>query len=400
MTPVEEIVMGVELRPLGVTCNIMCQYCYQNPLRDSGSLRPRYDIDAMLAALAEDDEPFTLFGGEPLLLPLPDLERLWAFGLARFGRNRIQTNGTLITDRHMELFATYAVHVGISIDGPDALNDVRWAGSLDRTRDLTKSVDRAIAGLCERDLHPSLIITMHRGNGLPQHWPSMDSWLLEMQARGVRNVRLHALEVDSPAVQAHWAMTDPETIAAFLHFYRFEREHLTSMRFDIFDEMRALLRGLDDQTGCVWHGCDPYTTGAVHGIEGFGERSNCGRTNKRGIDFIKTEAAGYERSIALWFTPQPAGGCRDCRFFAMCKGQCPGTSIDGDWRNRSAQCALWTALFVQIEEDLLAAGETPLSCDPRRAEIEHRLIKSMMDGRVPLLTEIMDDLSGSPPVAV
>ena len=29
--------MGVELRPLGVKCNIRCEYCYQNPQRKYGS---------------------------------------------------------------------------------------------------------------------------------------------------------------------------------------------------------------------------------------------------------------------------------------------------------------------------------------------------------------------------
>ncbi len=38
------LTMSVELRPLGVQCNIQCQYCYQNPQRDAGGsqaiLRP------------------------------------------------------------------------------------------------------------------------------------------------------------------------------------------------------------------------------------------------------------------------------------------------------------------------------------------------------------------------
>ena len=35
------------------------------------------------------------------------LEDLWAFGLERFGGNGIQTNATLITDRHIALFRKY-----------------------------------------------------------------------------------------------------------------------------------------------------------------------------------------------------------------------------------------------------------------------------------------------------
>ena len=96
--------MGVELRPLGVNCNLACQYCYQNPQRDAGNLTRKYDIEAMKRAILAEGSPFILFGGEPLLVPVEDLEELWRFGLERFGSNGIQTNAVLINDRHIELF--------------------------------------------------------------------------------------------------------------------------------------------------------------------------------------------------------------------------------------------------------------------------------------------------------
>src|SRR5438270_12373093 len=104
--------MSVELRPLGVNCNIRCRYCYQNPQRDAGGLTKTYDLSAMKAAIEEEGGPFTLLGGEPLLLPLADLEDLWAWGLANFGSNSIQTNGVLINDSHIDLFKRYRVSVG------------------------------------------------------------------------------------------------------------------------------------------------------------------------------------------------------------------------------------------------------------------------------------------------
>ena len=61
--------MSVELRPLGVACNIQCQYCYQNPERDAGNVARSYDLDAMKAAVEREGGPFTLFGGEALLAP-------------------------------------------------------------------------------------------------------------------------------------------------------------------------------------------------------------------------------------------------------------------------------------------------------------------------------------------
>ena len=105
--------------------------------------------------------------------------------------------------------------------------------------------------------------------------------------------------------------------------------------------------------------CDPFTTRAVQGVEGHGQRSNCGRTNKDGIDFVKADREGFERYLALYHAPQEAGGCQDCRFFLMCKGQCPGGAINGDWRNRSSKCDLWMALFERFEAELIAEGRTP-----------------------------------------
>ena len=154
-------------------------------------------------------------------------------------------------------------------------------------------------------------------------------------------------------------------MAAFLEFAALEPE-LRQLRFDVFSDIRKMLLGQDDNTTCVWNACDPFTTRAVQGVEGHGQRSNCGRTNKDGIDFVKADREGFERYLALYHAPQDAGGCHDCRFFLMCKGQCPGGSINGDWRNRSSKCDLWMALFERFEAELIAEGRTPLSISPHR----------------------------------
>jgi uncharacterized protein len=117
--------MSIEVRPLGVKCNIQCQYCYQNPQRDAGNIPTTFDLEKMKESLARAGSSFTIFGGEPLLVPERVLEELWAFGYERFGSNGIQTNGTLINDRHIRLFKQYSVNIGISVDGPEDLNDVR-----------------------------------------------------------------------------------------------------------------------------------------------------------------------------------------------------------------------------------------------------------------------------------
>ena len=366
--------MSVELRPLGVQCNIQCQYCYQNPQRDAGDLRRSYDLELMKSAIKAEGGPFALFGGEPLLVPEQDLENLWAWGMKQFGYNTVQTNGTLINDEHIRMFKAYKVSVGISMDGPGELNDLRWQGTLEKTREATAKTEKAVERLCREGMPPSLIVTLHRANATAQKLPVLHSWFHDLERSGVRAVRLHLLESESEAVRAKFALTDDENIAALQGLAWLQR-NLKVLAFDLFADMRRMLLGQDSSSSCVWNACDPYTTQAVQGVEGQGQRSNCGRTNKDGIDFVKGNKPGYERYLALYATPQEAGGCRDCRFFLMCKGQCPGTAIDGDWRNRTEHCAVWKAAYGQQEAELVAEGKVPLSLSPARKRLEQSLLE-------------------------
>jgi uncharacterized protein len=377
----------VELRPLGVLCNLQCTYCYQEPIREAGNVRRQYDIEAMKRAIEEDGGSFVLFGGEPLLVPIDDLAQLFAWGLEKFGRNGVQTNGSLITPAHIELFRRYKVGVGISIDGPDELNDLRVSGSRQRTREATARTQANIAALLDAGIEPGLIVTLHRGN-TGARLPRLIAWMADLERAGITSIRLHLLESESPTIRSLYGLSDEENIATLLALLKFETT-LRDLRFDIFSEMRDMLMGRDQQSSCVWNGCDPYTTPAVRGVEGFGQRSNCGRTNKEGVDFVRAERPGHERYLALYHTPQAAGGCQDCRFFLACKGHCPGTAIDGEMRHRTEHCAIWMALLEKIEGDLIERNIVPVSISPMRRRLEAYFIRAWSDGTAPRLSALM-----------
>jgi uncharacterized protein len=55
--------MTVEVRPLGVKCNLQCLYCYENPQRDAKNLLHSYDIEKMKEGIEREGREFTLFGG-------------------------------------------------------------------------------------------------------------------------------------------------------------------------------------------------------------------------------------------------------------------------------------------------------------------------------------------------
>lgn len=381
--------MGVELRPLGIQCNISCQYCYQHSQRDARNLARDYDLEAMKAALARENGRFTLFGGEPLMVDEKDLEELWAWGHQKHRANSIQTNATLINDNIIRMFRQYNVHVGISIDGPGELNDARWVGDVERTRLATMKTEQAIARLCQEGIVPSLIVTLHRNNATADKLPLMHQWFRQLEALGVTSVRLHILETDNWLIHQKYGLSAHENVAALLSFARLESA-LTTLKFDVFQDMRNMLLCRDSNTTCTWMACDPYTTSAVRGIEGHGQTSNCGRINKDGIGFSKADQPGYERYIALYHTPQEYGGCHDCRFFLVCKGQCPGTAIDGDWRNRTQDCEVWKELISYVETDLIAKGVTPVSVHPNRRFLEEEMLKAWTNGSNPTMQKTLE----------
>jgi len=373
--------MPAIIQPLDLKCNIQCQYCYQNPERDARHAQPPYNLEKIKGTVEKIGGPFSLFGGEPLMLPEKDLRDLWSWGLEKYGSNEIQTNGTLINDTHIEMFKQYRVHVGISVDGPGELNDARWAGTLEQTRQATAKTYAVIERLCKESIPPGLIVTLNRSNATGDKMPVMYEWFKYLEKIGITYARLHILEVTNEFVRRKYALSSEENLSAFLGLLKLEEEELTTLKFDIFQDIRDLLLGEDNATSCVWNACDPYTTQAVEGVGGSGQLSICNSVNRDGIGFTKSNVKSFERYLALYHTPQEYYGCKDCRFFIMCKGECPGTAIDGDWRNRTEYCDVWKGLYQHVEGQLLQEGRIPLSTDPERESLEKVFLNSWATGR-------------------
>ena len=189
-------------------------------------------------------------------------------------------------------------------------------------------------------------------------------WFLRLDKIGLRWVNLHYLEVDG-AKASKLRVDMPLLIDRMKQLMSLERQFI-HLKFDNFRAYRNLLRRNTEGTNCVWHACDVLTTPAVQGINGQGQKTNCNRTNKMGVDWGKADEGGMERQHALYNTPYKHGGCQGCRFFLMCKGECPGTGLDGDWRNRTEHCQVIMAIFEHYENVMLDLGETPASLHPSR----------------------------------
>ncbi|WDZ87237.1 cyclophane-forming radical SAM peptide maturase AmcB [Micromonospora cathayae] len=110
-------------------CNLDCVYCY---LPDRRSRRLMTVPVAQACATSTErqgsDHPVSVVwhGGEPTATPISHFQDLLApfESLRQAGRVRheVQTNATLINQRWCDVFAAYGFTVGVSVDGPGALN--------------------------------------------------------------------------------------------------------------------------------------------------------------------------------------------------------------------------------------------------------------------------------------
>ena len=321
------------------------------------------------------------FGGEFLLTPLKDIERM----LERFSQLKapftLQTNGALITRHHIELFKKYNMtSIGVSIDGPGDLNDTRKVkgGTIEATRKATANTEKNIELLMAAGIAVSLILTIYATNtGTDEKLDRLIAWLLEMRDKGVRTVNLHLLEPHGPDTLG---MLQERQIEVFR---RLRRELVGFQSVSPFSDMRAKL-AQSGQSHCTFNFCSPYSTPAVTAIDGTGQAARCGRLNNDGVAYERSKQQGHERYVALYHTPQEYDGCQGCKFFTSCGGHCPGEGEDGDWRNKTVHCKTLYALFEDIEEDLMEEGIEPISSSNKRPAVEVQLLAQWTGQVIPL----------------
>lgn len=153
--PISTVVVKVASR-----CNLSCSYCYMYEHPDqTWKEQPTFiDIDTihiLATRLREYVQARQLkqflvvaHGGEPLLLGHEKLRQFFSIlqksfqGIETNVKMGIQTNGTLVNDDIVQVFQDFEIRAGVSIDGPQAWNDIH---RIDHRGDGTFS--RIIAGV-------------------------------------------------------------------------------------------------------------------------------------------------------------------------------------------------------------------------------------------------------------
>ena len=140
-------------------CNLRCDYCYEYPYLGDKSRMSLEQVEAAfqniknsIAELGISRADFVWHGGEPFLVPLDYYERVDVLQKQIFGAdskygNSVQTNLTILTDRHIRFLQDgFFESVGVSFDvyGEQRV-DARGRSRTDTVRsNMQKLIDRQI----------------------------------------------------------------------------------------------------------------------------------------------------------------------------------------------------------------------------------------------------------------
>lgn len=353
--------MGFSIKTLGCS-PAMCRSCYESRIRQKRK-DVDYNVDAIIETLRRgheresDSSPPCLHGGEPLLMKDEDLEKILFEIHKLWGSSVIQTNGVLISTKHIELFRKYKTSVGISLDGDTTeLNRGRWNAremSDERIQEETDKVLYSMKRMREAGISLSVIALLRRYNATADKLDDFIRFLYRLRDEfGIRCLRTNEAIVYEEEWRDEEELTPLELGSAFCRLadVALSDPNLEWLPYmDIVD----LLLGHYNGT-CTFTQCDVWKTTSEKAIDKDGNLTNClkGGAAIDGLQVLANDQLSTERYQVLSQVPQDLGGCKDCKYWFLCFGGCPGDGIDNDWRNKMRGCEAYKMLFSHVEKKI------------------------------------------------
>ena len=309
-----------------------CKYCFYHEIAEGRAVPDRgrmsdetlEELVRQAMAYAEGLVTFAFQGGEPTLAGLPFFRRAVELQrkLARPGlqvQNTIQTNGTLVDDEWAEFFRENGFLVGLSIDGPERLNDaarVTAGDSGTHTR-----VMRTVRTLYKHgvDFNVLSVVTSRSATRAGEIY------------RFMRKNRFDYLQFipcmsETPAHPNPWAV-EPEVYGRFLCslFDLWYPDFMAGNVIDIrmFSNLAQMAAGFAPEECGMCGRCTTYfaveSDGSVYPCDFY--TSDEWRLGSVGDGFATLYASEKSRRFMEESVPKPAE-CLACPWFALCRGGC------------------------------------------------------------------------------
>jgi uncharacterized protein len=147
-------------------CNLRCKYCHS--WKEGPNEIMKFDIlvKSILGILNAEDMrviDFTWHGGETTILPIEFyLKVLWLQHKYKSDKqvikNAIQTNGTMLSDKWIKFLKKYDFSVGVSMDGPEEIQDKYRVDKLGRPT--SQKVRASIKSLIENNINFGVLMVL------------------------------------------------------------------------------------------------------------------------------------------------------------------------------------------------------------------------------------------------
>lgn len=360
-------------------CNLACTYCYfffgsdDSYLKHPALVSPDTvaDIARFLGESARRHRleriELVLHGGEPLLLKPERTAALVEAVAAAMPTYcevdfALQTNGVLIDKRWIDLFARYDIGVGVSLDGPRAVNDLarldkRGASSFDDTVAGWRMLKQAAAD--GRIKEPGILSVFAPTTNAD----TLAFFIDELGAKKI-NFLLPDMFCDSAEVDAAAIERVGETMIAIFEEWRRRSDPDVHVRF-VNDALLPMIASIPAESSHnfredLWRAMTIASDGMIYvedTVRGaFADRPEA-ILNVADSSATDVLSHPFWRTIAEAADKRPAA-CRECRYADVCQSGplVSRYSHANGFDNPSLYCPALFAFHRHVEREVAATG--------------------------------------------
>lgn len=328
-------ITSILIKPASAVCNLDCSYCFYldrdaDPYKELPARRMSFDtlerlVDTYLF-YSYPNATFAFQGGEPTLAGLDFFRKLTELQ-KQFGRdgqavsNAMQTNGILLDKDWCQLFREYQWLIGISIDGPEQVNDLYRFNKAGHGT--WKRVMQGIEVMQKEKVEFNVLCVLSQAN---VRQPKETYRFFRRQ--GLDYLQFIPLaEFDADGSPMPFTIS-PEEYGRFLcEVFELWWPERRKVRIRFFDNLAEAIAGQKPGSCTLHETCDSYVVveynGDVYPCDFFVEREwKLGNVNLDSFSEIARRQKRY--GFAAKKTLAHAE-CQVCEYQAICHGGCPKT---------------------------------------------------------------------------
>ncbi len=323
------------IKPASAVCNLDCAYCFYldrdaDPYKD---LPARIMADDTLELLVDSflfysypASTFAFQGGEPTLAGLRFFQKLVDLQ-QRLGRNgqsvsnALQTNGVLLDKDWCQLFRQYNFLIGISIDGPEEVNDLYRFNKAGHGT--WKKVMQGIEVMQKERVEFNVLCVLsqsnvHKAKEIYRFYRSI----------GVEHIQFIPLAEFNPDGSPMQFTITPEEYGRFLcEIFDLWWPERRKVRVRFFDNLAEALAGQKPGSCTMHETCDSYVVveynGDIYPCDFFVEKDwKLGNINIDSFPEIARRQKRYSFAVKKTLAHPE---CQVCEYQAICHGGCPKT---------------------------------------------------------------------------